>query len=246
LSLCSSRTLSLVPLVFCGLLACTDPTDSDDDDDGFSIDDDDVTVDFTNCVGEPQAIAEVEPNSDTPQAISASGDLVISGTCSTSANDGANWTGDVDAFALSYACGGNATFSLAWDSGQEQDTDARLSASSIDPNGFLWHGFTPSTNPGESGAAFAGGEMLLEILCWGGPENSSWTFTFDWATSPDWTPPGDDDDSAGVDDDSAGDDDDSAGDDDDSAGDDDDSAGDDDDSAGDDDDSAGDDDDSAL
>ena len=215
-----------------------------DDDDTIALDDDDTApAEFDDCTGPAQAVAEAEPNdASAPQVIDAAGDVVITGSCSRSGNDGRQWTEDIDAFAIRYACGGRAEFTLSWDSGIDQDTDARVTAPAIDPNGFVWHGFTPSTTPGETGFGQAGGDLLVEVLCWQGPEDATWTFTIDWPRAADWVPPGDDDDAA--DDDDAGDDDDVV-DDDDSAADDDDSAADDDDSAADDDDSAADDDDVA-
>jgi len=239
------RLFPLAALATGVLSAC--PGGGPADDDTIAFDDDDFTpVEFDDCVGEALAVAEVEPNdASAPQAIATDGDLVLTGSCSTSANDGRQWTGDVDAFLVTWTCGGRARFRLEWDPSAGQDTDVRVTAPSIDPNGFVWHGFTPSTNPGESGVADAGGEMLVEVLCWEGPDDATWTFTIDWPRSPDWVPPGDDDDAVD-DDDSAPADDDDAADDDDSAPADDDDAVDDDDSAPADDDDAVDDDDSAA
>lgn len=156
-----------------------DTTPQGDDDDTTPPGDDDTASGA--CTGSLRNFTESEPNDDVAGADSitaVSGPLHITGTLTDCANDGQGWIGNNDFFLVSLDCeGGDAEAVLDW-SGSANDLDFRVS--SADGATFFLEGLEFSTaGPEQAVGALSGGEFLISLLCWEGPD-VSYSFDLTW------------------------------------------------------------------
>jgi len=179
---------------------------------GSGDDDDSVGA----CEGDPETFAESEPNNEAPQGGASfiqagGGDLTLTGSV-TCSNDGQQYTGDYDWFAVDFPCQSDGRFLLDW-SGSSY-VDYFLYNNSGDQIASVSAGDFSGVPPIYTEAA-SGGKLFLLVVCATG-ETTNYQFTFDWTP---FASLGDDDDDQGSDDDDqASDDDDQASDDDDDGG----------------------------
>ena len=101
----------------------------------------------------------------------ANGDFIVFGESSTCANDGTNWTGDVDWFQLTYGCTDPATVTLSW---TEIDTDMDLVVGDPTTGNVLASAYTVGFTSPEQVSVTIAGSIDVGVLCWEGASNNAW------------------------------------------------------------------------
>lgn len=179
-----------------------------DDDDTSSPGDDDTGSPPEGCTGPLETYVEVEPNGgDGVYHIieGSGGDLAIEAEI-WCANDGEEWSGDIDWFHVQFPCADQARFTVDWSGGSSDldfwvyDENPDLIAENEDED---YQG--PVTEQG-----YVDGGLYFGVACWSGP-SLSYRVEVDfapWGMEPpgeDGEPsPGDDDSSPGDDDSTSG------------------------------------------
>ncbi|HCP44964.1 MAG TPA: hypothetical protein DIU15_02905, partial [Deltaproteobacteria bacterium] len=130
------------------------------------------------CGGPLVSVSEAEPNNfwGSPNTFDPSGgDIVISGTISSCANDGSTWTGEEDWFVVQSSCGSQATVQLSWVGGSS-DLDVWVADAS---GSSLLQLYSWGYSGPEVGSTTLSGDTVFMVACWDG-QPADYVLTIDW------------------------------------------------------------------